>query len=111
MPLQEHGLPGVLVALRHGVHAFGVLYADRPSYAVLVEDDELMLKLFVDAVGPAIHHGIRMLSSERAERWGAASAALTERLLADEQADPSRSSPTSWPSSARPTPSGDRAGG
>lgn len=88
VPLHEHGLPGVLVALRHGVHAFGVLYADRPSYAVLVEDDELMLKLFVDAVGPAIHHGIRMLSSERAERWGAASVALTERLLADEQADP-----------------------
>ncbi len=86
-PLGPYEMDGVLVALRHGVHTYGVLYVARPSYAVLSPDDELMLKLFAEAVGPAVHHGIRMISTERAERWGAAAVALTERLLADDSAD------------------------
>jgi signal transduction histidine kinase len=79
---------GLLVPLRNGTDIYGALYVGRAGTAPFTGDDESLLLLFTEAVGPAVAHGVRMLSTERAERWSAAAVRLTEQFLAEEADDP-----------------------
>jgi signal transduction histidine kinase len=80
---------GLLTPLRNEDDTYGALYVARCDPGEpFTGDEEEVLQLFAEAVGPALHHGARMLSTERAERWGAAAVRLTERFLAEESDDP-----------------------
>ncbi len=87
-----HGGPGwsgLLTPLRGERGDFGALLVARHGKgSKFTPDDASLLDLFTQAVGPSIHHGIRMLSTERAERWGAASVQLVEQFMAEEDVDP-----------------------
>jgi signal transduction histidine kinase len=85
----DQGCRGLLTGLRNEADTYGALYVARcdPVEPFTAEEEEV-LQLFAEAVGPALHHGARMLNTERAERWGAAAVRLTERFLAEESDDP-----------------------
>jgi signal transduction histidine kinase len=86
-PGSAHGA-GLLLALRNRHETFGAIYVARHGVDSFTDDEENIAQLFADAVGPAVHHGVRLLNTERGERWSDAAVRLTEQLLGDETDDP-----------------------
>lgn len=88
----RHGVPGapqgVLVSLRDEDAAYGALYVQPREGEELGSDRQAWLEIFATTVGPAIAHGMRMLTTEKARRWSAAAVRLTEQFLAGESDDP-----------------------
>lgn len=78
---------GLVVPLRSESEAFGALYAAR-SGADFSRDDEAVLALVAEVLGPVVHHGEMLRSTQRAERWTRAAVAVAERLRAADVEDP-----------------------
>ena len=78
---------GLVVPLRSESEAFGALYADR-SGADFSREDEAVLTLVAEVLGPVVHHGVMLRSTQRAERWTRAAVAVAERFLAADIDDP-----------------------
>jgi signal transduction histidine kinase len=78
---------GLFVALGNERDTFGALYIARDVDTPFSTDEEDITRLYAEAVGPALHHGMRLLSTERGERWTAAAVRLTEQLLGEETDD------------------------
>ena len=79
---------GLMVALRNQHQTFGALYVARAVPTPFTGDEEDVVQLLADAVGPAVHHGVRLINTERGERWSDAAVRLTEQLLGDQADDP-----------------------
>jgi signal transduction histidine kinase len=83
---------GAVIALRSGGETYGALYAGHRGEVEPFDDDTTsLLRMLAEAVGPTIHHGMRLLDTERAERWSAAAVRLGELFLAEESDDPYQS--------------------
>lgn len=83
------GQHGMVVGLRNEHDVYGVLYvAPHDPNAGFTADELSIVELFAAAVGPVIHHGLRTLVTEQAERWSAAAVRLMEQFLAAEVEDP-----------------------
>ena len=79
---------GLFVPLRNQLETFGAVYVARGGAPSFTDDEVDVARLFAEAVGPAVHHGVRLLNTERGERWSDAAVRLTEQLLGDETDDP-----------------------